>query len=376
MRDYKLVIVVLNITLIAFLFLSGESCTKKKFKTIKIGAVLPLTGPGALWGNNTRKGAELAIEEINKSGGINGTKLELIVEDSKGVAKEGVNVVRKLINIDRVNAILDDAVSSVALAIVPIITQNKIPTISTGSTNPKLSGASPFFFRLWNSDIEEAVISAKFIAQKLKFSKGIILYIRNDYGDGLQKAFEKEFAKYEGEILAKDSFEQGASHFREQLLKLKSLNPQFLYLIGYPTEIPRILVEMKQLNFDIQIITTGAVEDKSILEQAKKAAEGIIYPYPKPVQTKITKFFRKKYKEKYGEIPGSPAAEAYDAIMIFAKAFKEVGTDSFRVRDFISSIRYEGASGFIVFDKNGDVHKPMEMKVIKDNKFIIYHKDN
>jgi branched-chain amino acid transport system substrate-binding protein len=204
----------------------------------KVGAILPLTGPGALWGNNTRKGAEIAVEEINKAGGINNKKLVLISEDSKGVAKEGVSVVHKLINIDKVNGLLDDAVSSVALAIVPIITENKLPTISTGSTNPKLSGSSPYFFRLWNSDIEEAVISAKFIASEKKFNKGVILYIRNEYGDGLQVAFEKEFAKYDGKILGKESFEPGAASFREQLLKLKALKPQFIYLVGYQQRFP------------------------------------------------------------------------------------------------------------------------------------------
>ncbi|MEW6419332.1 MAG: ABC transporter substrate-binding protein [Nitrospirota bacterium] len=372
MRHFRAsLVVILAFVLVGSLFLLN-GCAKKEPETIKIGAILPLTGPGALWGNNTRKGAEIAVDEINKAGGINNKKLVLISEDSKGEAKEGVTVIQKLINIDKVNAILDDAVSSVALAIVPIITENKLPTISTGSSNPKLSGSSPYFFRLWNSDIEEAVISAKFIATEKKLNEGVILYIRNEYGDGLQIAFEKEFAKYGGRILGKESFEPGAASFREQLLKLKALNPQFVYLIGYPVEIPRVLVEMKKQKFDVQVVTTAAIEDKSVIEQAKVAADGVIYPYPKPAQTKITESFKQTYKQKYGEDPGSPAAEAYDAVMLFAETFKKVGVDRQKVRDFISSIRHEGASGLIEFDKNGDVHKPMEMKIIKAGKFELY----
>jgi len=350
-----------------------SGCKKKEPEVIKIGAILPLTGSGALWGNNTRKGAELAVEEINKAGGINNKKLILISEDSKGEAKEGVTVIQKLINVDKVNAIIDDAVSSVALAIVPIITEKKMPTISTGSTNPKLSGSSPYFFRLWNSDVEEAVISAKFIASEKKLNKGVILYIRNEYGDGLQVAFEKEFNKYGGKILGKESFEPGAASFREQLLKLKVLNPQFVYLVGYPVEIPRVLIEIKKQKINAQIVTTAAIEDKSVIEQAKEAAEGVIYPYPKPAQTKITESFKQAYKQKYSEEPGSPAAEAYDAVVIFAEAFKKVGTDTQKVRDYISSIRHEGASGEITFDGNGDVHKPMELKIIKNGKFAMYN---
>lgn len=368
----------ISLILLAVILVSGllitNGCKKKEPEVIKIGAILPLTGPGALWGNNTRKGAELAVEEINKTGAIGNKKLVLISEDSKGVAKEGVSAVHKLITTDKVNGILDDAVSSVALAIVPIITENKLPTISTGSTNPKLSGASPYFFRLWNSDIEEAVISANFIATEMKLKDGVILYIRNEYGDGLQIAFEKEFAKYGGSVLGKESFEPGAANFRQQILKLKALNPQFIYLVGYPVEIPRVLVELKKQKFNVQVVTTAAIEDKSVLEQAKDAAEGVIYPYPKPAQTKITELFKQSYKQKYGEDPGSPAAEAYDAIMIFAKAFKKVGTDGSKVKDTIASIKHEGASGLITFDSNGDVHKPMEMKIIKNGKFEVYKK--
>jgi len=371
MKHVRRFLVVCLIIFFGFVFNIGMSKVNKP-EAYKIGAILPLTGPGALWGNNTRKGAELAVDEINRTEGISDRKLILISEDSKGMAKEGVIVLQKLLSIDKVHAIIDDAVSSVALANIPIITKNKICMISTGSTNPDLSGSSSYFFRLWNSDIEEAVISGRFIASELGYGKGVILYIRNDYGDGLQKAFEKEFAKYKGIILGKESFEPGASHFREQLFKLKALNPQFVYMVGYPAEIPRILIEMKKLNFNKKVITTAAIQDKSVVEQAKKAVEGVIYPYAKPAQAEITESFKKAYKQKYGEDPGSPAAEAYDAVMVFTKAFKEAGRDSHKIRDFIASIRHEGASGLIIFDKNGDVHKPMEMKIIRNGKFEVY----
>ncbi len=372
MRHFKIISVVLfSVFVLGSLFLIN-GCTEKEPETIKIGAILPLTGPGALWGNNTRKGAELAVDEINRTEGISDRKLILISEDSKGMAKEGVIVLQKLLSIDKVHAIIDDAVSSVALANIPIITKNKISMISTGSTNPDLSGSSPYFFRLWNSDIEESVIGGRFIASELGYEKGVILYIRNEYGDGLQKGFEKEFAKYGSIILGKESFEPGASRFREQLFKLKALNPQFVYVIGYPAEIPRILIEMKKLSFNKKVITTAAIQDKSVVEQAKKAAEGVIYPYAKPAQTKITEAFKKAYKQKYGEDPGSPAAEAYDAIIIFAKAFKEARTNKEKIREVIANIKHEGASGMIIFDNNGDVHKPMEMKIIRNGKFEVY----
>ncbi|EDP74872.1 penicillin-binding protein activator [Hydrogenivirga sp. 128-5-R1-1] len=357
------------LTVLLFIFLFLISCEKQSEQTLKIGVLTPLTGPGALWGKNTLKGAELAVEELRKQG----ANIKLVVEDSKGSPLEGVKALQKMITLDRIDFLIDDAVSSVALAIVNILTQKKLVCLSTGSTNPKLSGASPYFFRLWNSDAEEASVIAKY-ALRRGFRAAYVIYIRNDYGEGLARKFREVFVKNGGEILLENSFAPGTSNFQYFISKIKNVhkaNKSFIYIIGYPREIPSLIVQIRKSNVQIPIFGTAAFEDSSILARAGKYMEGVIYPYPKVVVTAKREHFEKVYEKKYGEKPGSPAAEAYDAVYILYKAYKKVGTDADKVREFLLNLRYEGASGYIDFDEFGDVHKPFVIKTVRNGEFLI-----
>lgn len=345
---------------------------KKSANKIRFGAVVPLTGSAALWGTNSRNGALLAVEETNKNGGINGKKVELIVRDSKGKGPDGVRALTAMLaQYSDIVGLVDDAVSSVALAEIPIITKEKLPMISTGSTNPSLSGASPFFFRVWNSDAEEAKIAAKLIAKKLGFKKGAIIYINNDYGVGLKKAFTKAFQSYGGRVLFTGGFAQGATSFRSLIDKVSSSNPEFIYLIGYPTEIPIILKTFKERNFKGRIIGTVAFKDDKLLKIPEINDFQLLFPYPaSPPKDEKIKAFEKAYTGKFGKAPGITSYEGYDAMMLLIDAVRHVGPDRVKIRDYLRKVDYKGVSGQIKFDSNGDVHKPFQILRIKDGKFV------
>ncbi|MBM4388859.1 MAG: ABC transporter substrate-binding protein, partial [Deltaproteobacteria bacterium] len=223
---------------------------------IKLGAIVPLTGEAALYGNNTRKGIELAVHEANQAGGVSGREVAVVFEDSKAQAKEGVSAAQKLISQDRVPVIFDDAVSSVALAVLPIADKAGVVVISSGSTNPDLSGKSRFFFRTWNSDSEEGRFSAQFAVDRLQLRKGCLLHVDNDYGRGLADVFARNFKASGGEIAASESFPQNAMEFRNQLTKLKSAGCEFVYLISYPEKIPLILNQAKELQLSQRFLGT------------------------------------------------------------------------------------------------------------------------
>lgn len=130
-------------------------CEKKEAKEIKIGVIFPLTGDAAIWGQNDKEGADLATEEINNPGGITGKKIRLIYEDSQANPGMGVSAFKKLIEVEKVPAVIGDIASSVTLAIAPIAQEKRVVLLSPGATAPKLSEAGPYFFRIWNSDAEE-----------------------------------------------------------------------------------------------------------------------------------------------------------------------------------------------------------------------------
>lgn len=338
--------------------------------SLKLGAVLPLTGQAAIYGQNSQHGIQLAVDAANSQGGVNGRKVEVVFEDSKGDAKTGVAAAHKLTSQDRVPAIFDDAVSSVALAVVPIIDEAKVVLISTGSTNPDLSGRSRYFFRTWNSDTEEGRFSAQFARNVMKWGTGCALYIDNDYGRGLYEVFKRNLEQVGGKVVAAETFSKDDSDFKNQLAKLKSQGGEFLYLVSYPEKVPTILKQIKELGLTHKLIGSTTMEDPKIVEAAGEAAEGLIYPYPVAPSGAETMAFKEAYRKKYGADPGTCCAEGYDNASLIIHCLRQGAASGLEIQEQLRKVKdWPGVSGLITFDDNGDVHKPMQMKVIRKGHF-------
>lgn len=369
-RGIALIIALITITL-------GIGCEKKP-EEIKIGAILPLSGDVAVWGNNTKEGIDLALEKINDLGGVNGAKIRIIYEDSQALPQFGVSSIRKLITIDKIPAVIDDSVSSVTLAMAPIAEENKVVILATGATAPKISEAGEYIFRIWNSDALEGEVMANYAYDKLNLRNMAILYVNNDYGKGLEEVFKEIFTKNNGKILITEAFEQSAADFRTQLTKINNIHPDAVYLVGYPREVPQVLKQCKELGMNVQILSTVAFEDPHIIELAEDAAEGVIYPYPiEPSKEEpARKQFLSEYYKKYKKDPGITCDVGYDAVNMIVLAIKLSGGkagEDFR-KGLMMIKNYQGASGVMQFDEKGDVHKPIGMKIVKKEKFVWYDK--
>jgi len=359
------------------LFLSfgcSRPASNGKDKVIKIGAILPLTGSNAVYGQNDKMGIDLAIEKVNAQGGINGKKIEVIYEDNQGEAKMAVSAMQKLMQ-EGVFIVIDNAMSSITLSMVPIAKDNKMIIISTGATNPKLSGISPYFFRIWNSDGEEAVFTAKYCREKLGMKDIVIMYINNDYGKGLADAFEKSFNNLGGKVLSKIDFEQKSKDFRNVIAKLTKYPTDNIYLVGYASQTGLIANQIKEQKMNKAIVGSVAMEDTKFIELAGKASEGIMYPYSKTPSGKQVEEFNKLFEQKYGKKPEILCDKGFDATNLAIMALKNGASNAEKVREFFLNMKeYEGASGMIKFDKNGEVHQPMVMKIIKNGKFEVLGK--
>ena len=370
---YRSTAIVLTISLIFLLTLAG--CGEQKPESVTIGAVLPLTGSGAIWGQNAKKGIDLALDEINSAGGVKGTKIEVVYEDSETLPKSAVSAFRKLIDTHQIEVCIADIASSNVLAMAPIAESNKIVIISPGASSPEITGAGEYIFRNWSSDALQGVYSAKMAYNVLKFRKVAIVYVNNAYGVGLRDVFTKEFKKLGGEVLIAEAFKQEDTDFRMQLTKIKNANPDGIYLPGYPKEIPLLLKQAKELGLDKQILATEAFEDPKILEVAGDAAEGVIFSYPKPAdqKEKVVSDFISNYKKRYGEEPGICSDTGYDAIRIIAWAMEHAGFTSQKIQKQLLKLKdFPGAAGATTFDENGDVLKPFIFKTVKNGKFVMY----
>lgn len=359
----------------AMIIFVAVGCTKGPGRgndVFKIGAILPLTGDAALYGNNDREGIDVAVEMINAKGGINGKKVTVLYEDSKAEAKNGVSAINKLAN-DNVQLIIDDAISTVTLAMLPIATEKKIIILSTGATNPTLSGASPYFFRIWNSDAEEGVFAANACFEKLSVKKMAIIYVNNDYGKGLKDVFNKEYTKLGGQIIAEETFEKGDKNFRGIVAKIKQANADAIYLVGYASETGIIAKQLRESKVASKIIGTVAMEDPVFLKLAEKASEGVIYVFPKASEGPAVAEFKEQFKKKYHKDPGLLCDAGYDAANLVISAYQKGAKNSDEIRKVFAGIKdFKGASGEITFDNKGDVHKPMILKTVIKGEFIAY----
>lgn len=379
-KFYKTTIIGLTVLIIAgatLLTLIGcKKASQKEPEVIKIGAILPLTGDLGVYGQNDKMGIDLAVEKANIEGGINGKKIEMIYEDNHGEAKQAISALQKLKE-QGIFIIIDDAVSTITLSMVPVATTNKMVIISTGATNPQLSGSSPYFFRIWNSDAEEGIFAAKFIIQELGVSKTLIIYVNNDYGKGLAEVFKKQFEKLGGKITGEIAFDIKAKNFRDIITKAKNIPSEIIYLVGYASETGIIVKQMREQEIKTRIVGTVATEDAKFIELAGESANGIIYPFSKSPDGSVSEKFKQEFMKKYHKEPQILCDVGYDAANLAIYTLKSGAQNGDDVRKSLSQIKnFQGASGTIEFDKYGDVHKPMIMKIIKDKKFqILTEKD-
>ena len=363
----------LGVILLIICGLIWVSCQKKvEEKVVKIGAVLVLTGPDAKAGQSAKQGIEMAVEEINASGGVKSRKIKVIYEDDGGEPQKSVSAVQKLINVDKVLAILGPMWSSCVLAVAPIVESKGVVILSPTASSPKITYGGDYIFRNTYSDAIEGAKTAEFASKELKYGKAGILFINNDYGVGLKDAFKRKFEELGGKIVIDEGYDPKTTDFRTILVKVKERSPEVIYIAGY-SEMGQLLRQMRETGIKIPVLSCIMFEISDIAKVAGKAAEGVIYAYPSYDPEKgneITLKFAKKFKEKYGTLPDPEAAFSYDAVKILALAMEKGGFTSEDIKNALYKIKgYNGITGKTSFDENGDVIKPVGFKRVHNGKY-------
>lgn len=364
------IVVVIAVLVVAFVITQ----TKSEPEEIKIGAILPLTGDAALYGEALKNGIELAVNQINDEGGIKGINISVIYEDDENSPNKGVSGFRKILETEKVPVVIGGAGSSVALAIASIADDQKVVLLSPTATAPALTQAGPYFFRIWPSDNYDGSYMAKFAFENLGFRKVSILYVNNDYGKGIAEVFDGVFKNLGGEILNSENYELSASDCRTQLAKIKGNNPQAIYLPGYYKELSIILRQMRELNLKVKILSVNSFYDHRLLEIAGDAAEGAIFTYPvydPKSNDPIIQEFVQIYQSKYGIEPDAFAVQGYDCVKIIAHAIGEGGYSADGIRKALVQIEdFPAVGGKTTFDESGDVVKELRILSVEKGRFV------
>ncbi len=345
--------------------------------TIKVGVYGDLTGPTASFGQSTKNGVELAVAEINAAGGVNGKKIELVIEDDQGTPEKAKTVISKLISQDKVQAVIGEVASTNSLAAAPVAQEAKIPMISPSSTNPQVTEKGDYISRVCFIDPFQGSVMAKFAANTLKAKTAAIFGdVNSDYSKGLTTFFEQEFTKLGGSVVAKESYTQQDPDFKGQLTKIRQLNPDIIYIPGYYGQVGIIAKQARELGMNQPLLGGDGWDSPDLWKLGGDALKNayISNHYSAENPAPEIQNFVKNYTAKFGAAPDSLAALAYDAAKVLADAIKRAGGagDSAKLKDAINSTKnFAGVTGSITLDANRNAVKPAVVLELtpSENKF-------
>jgi ABC-type branched-subunit amino acid transport system substrate-binding protein len=375
---------------------------------VKIGTLVPLTGPLAEFGPNFRKAADLAVVHLKDAG----LTMQLVHADDETSAIPAVAAARKLVDVDRVPAIIGAAASGVTIPVAESVTiPNKVLQISNASTSPLMSvlpadRGQDFLFRTCPSDALQGVVLGK-LATEVKAEKAAAIYVNNPYGQGLAEQFKKSFEKRGGTVVAMVPHDEApAPSYVAELRKAVRDKPDILAAISYPGHASIYLREAIEGNYIKKFLFCDGTKSLEVVKAiSAKNAEGMMGTAPGSVLTSGYNVFIAEYGKVYGEVPPLPyMTNMYDAVALIGLAVKAAQVDGVKamsgaaIRDRLrqvanppgetvgagpadlkkalqfledkQEINYEGAAGACDFDENGDVMTPIEVWKFADGKIV------
>jgi branched-chain amino acid transport system substrate-binding protein len=343
--------------------------------SIPIGVVVPLSGNSANYGKSCQQGIDLALNEINASGGARGRQFRAIYEDDKAQAKDGLTATQKLINVDHVQVIIGGIVSAVTLAAAPVVETNHVVWLSPTSSAPAITKAGEYIFRNFPSDDLEGKVMADFI-NKQGIRSVAILQIQNDYGEGIAQVFSRRFTELGGKVATAEKYSQNESNFRSILTKSLATKPEAIYSVGYYTDVALLVRQARELGATVKFFATTTIEDPQFLKLGGTSVEGVIYPlasgYRSDSADDKIMAFRAAFMKAYGAEPGFVSAQCYDCMQLVKQASENAKSASGQdIQKSMAVIKgFKGVAGETSFDENGDVIKEIEIKTVRNGQFV------
>lgn len=346
-------------------------------RQVSVGALISQTGPVAPYGERARKGLDLALQEINASGGFKGRKLELIYHDDATDPEIGRQTVYAMIERDKLGVIIGALSSQVTLSVAPICEKHRVVLLSPSASAPEISQAGSYIFRNYPSDVLEGTSMAQ-LARDLQLERVVIFALDNEFGAGLREVFTQGFQDDAHQVV-KSFFIDESPSFEPMVAELQQLQPDGIYIVCYVEQQAELLKRIHATGIRAVLLSSGSViEDLTRLSGAE-AAEGLIYAQPNfdvESDDPAVASFVTAYRNRYHEDPDIYAAHAYDALKLILEAMNRTGSaQPDDVRDSLLGIKdYAGAAGKTTFDKNGDVVRQPRLLVIRGGQPVPYQR--
>ncbi|OGP90010.1 MAG: hypothetical protein A2156_01425 [Deltaproteobacteria bacterium RBG_16_48_10] len=376
--DFKLFLVSCMVTFFLGVIV-GIPVPADSADTIKIGAVAPYTGSNAYTGTMLLNGYKLAVEEINKAGGVIGRQLDLHYEDGKCIPIEGVNAARKLITVDKVPVILGESCSSVTLALMPVCKEEGVPLVNASSSNPKITeqsgiGGNEWVFRTCPDDSSYAKVMGKFMLDQRV--KTVCIYgTDDDFGRGASKEVKDVFEGGGGKVFSVNFFSRGQPDHSMALTKMKGENPEALFFVCTMDDGVTIIKQLRELGIKQTIYSRGPLLSESVFKLLGKLIEGVygtdayFYTLDNPANIK----FREAFKKKFGEYPTYVGFTGYESVFVVKQAIEMTGKwDPVSIRDSLKKVIYKSITGGqIRFDDHNQAHNKIYIARAQGGQVVI-----
>jgi branched-chain amino acid transport system substrate-binding protein len=347
---------------------------------IVVGEYASLTGTTATFGNSTHRGVQMAIDDANAAGGVNGKRLKLVTEDDASKPDVARTVVTKLITEDKAIAILGEVASTRSMAAAPVCQQYRVPMISPSSTNPLVTEAGDYIFRVCFTDDFQAAVVAHFAFDQGYKKAAIFKDIKNDYSVAFAANFAKELKKLGGTVVGEQVFQEGDTDFKAQLTTLAAAKPDAVLVPGYYSEVGTIARQAREVGLTVPLLGGDGWDSPKLVPGAGgpgAALEGCFFSnhyFSAELKEEVTQKFLTAFKAKYNVDPDALAALGYDAGRLFVDALKRAGTtEGAKLRDAIASTKdFPGVTGRITLDAKRNARKAALILQVRGDKFHVF----
>ena len=344
-------------------------------EVVKFGVFEPLTGANAAGGAMEIEGIEIAHELYPE---VLGMPIEIVIVDNKSDKVEAANAATKLVDQDKVNAVIGSWGSSFSMAAGPIVMDAGVPALGTSCTNPLVTLGNDYYFRVTFIDSFQGVVMANYAYDVIGATKvAIVQEISNDYSVGLVKFFTDAFVELTGDedsIVYVASYNTGDQDFTAQLTNIKTFEPDAIFAPGNYSESAMLIKQAKELGVEAPFLGADTWETPEFIDIGGSAVDGTVFSTffdSKVPLTPESEVFLDAYRAKYDKEPASVTALAYDAYILLVDAIERAGSaDSEAIRDALAATDgFDGAAGVIKLDANGDAVKNAVIKTIVDGEF-------
>lgn len=362
------IIVVTALVIVAGMFFWWQPEQDDKSSELRVGVILPLTGPSAYIGNSIKNGMVIAVEEFNAQAS-KPFSLRVEYSDTSGQPAKVVSSWQALAVSLSPQAMI--AVQEGVKGLIPLAAEQRRVLLATSVPDNGIAGVNPWTFRFFINARTDAATIARYAVEKLNKRRFGVIYVNDSMGISYRDSFQANIRNLGGEIVVQQAYEPAATDFRAQVLRIKQANPEAVYLIGYGKSLATIPIQLKENGVEATLLSVGTISQPEIMKAAGSSVEGCYYTTSAfstfAPATPELKAFVAAYQAKFGQVPVFFEVFGYDALRLLLHAAVQGGLNPEAIRSALAVTKnLPLAVGKVSVRADGDVQFPVVVKMIKN----------